>query len=182
MKNDIIKEIEALLLAYIDHDGSGEIAAKQILEFVQNNELVLGKANPKGHVTASAWITDFRREHVLLTHHKKLNMWIQLGGHTEEDESIIKSAEREAVEESGLKSLRLLDTTIFDVDVHEIPKHKTLAPHLHYDVRFLFEADLSEPLTCSDESYDLKWIPLSEIRAWTCEPSVLRMVEKTLKG
>lgn len=182
MKKDIIKEIENLLIAYIEKDKSTDFAANRILEFILESDLVLGKDNPKGHVTASAWITDFKHEQVLLTHHKKLDMWIQLGGHTEVGESIIDSAEREALEESGLKSLKLVDTAIFDVDVHEIPKHNATAPHLHYDVRFFFEADSNEPLICSDESLNLKWIKLSEIRNWTIEPSVLRMVEKTLKG
>ena len=71
MKMDIIKEIENLLLAYIEKDKSTDFAARQILEFILANDLVLGKANPQGHLTASAWITDYKHEQVLLTHHNR---------------------------------------------------------------------------------------------------------------
>jgi hypothetical protein len=68
---------------------------------------------------------------------------------------------------------------IFDVDVHEIPADTREPAHLHYDIRFLFEADREAPLAITAESKSLRWIALDEITEITREESVLRMARKT---
>ena len=72
-----------------------------------------------GHITGSAWLVCPKRQNVLLTHHRKLNMWLQLGGHSDGEGNTPGVAIREAHEESGL-AVHLLDNEIFDLDVHEI--------------------------------------------------------------
>ncbi len=172
-------EIKGLLSRYIPYDEHNAKQYEKLCEFVDLQEILFGKRNPKGHITASAWIVDRSYKHVLLTHHAKLNRWLQLGGHTEEDETIIESALREAFEESGLNSVSLVSEEIFDLDVHEIPKHGTTEKHYHYDLRFLMVASKEEVLTISDESHDLKWFELDEVNRHTDEASILRMIEKT---
>src|SRR3954471_11521401 len=86
-----------------------------------------------GHVTGSAWIVDEKREFTLLTHHAKLNKWLQPGGHADGDEDIVRVSHREATEESGLTSLQLISPAIFDLDIHTIPQRKDFPEHLHYD-------------------------------------------------
>ena len=113
-----------------------------------------------------------------MTHHLKLNIWIQLGGHTERDESVITSAYREGIEESGLDQLDLITEAIFDVDVHLIPARKKEKAHYHYDIRYIFEADDTMDFIVSDESHDLKWVSINEIDNYSKERSILRMVEK----
>jgi 8-oxo-dGTP pyrophosphatase MutT (NUDIX family) len=50
-----------------------------------------------GHLTASAWVVNPAKTHVMLTHHRKFNCWLQLGGHVDEgDESLLTAALREA--------------------------------------------------------------------------------------
>ena len=39
------------------------------------------RETPAGHVTGSAWLVNRAGTHVLLTHHRKLGRWLQLGGH-----------------------------------------------------------------------------------------------------
>ena len=131
-----------------------------------------------GHVTGSAWIVDERGTSALLTHHRKLNRWLQPGGHWEGDLSAFAVAKREAEEESGLRSLSPLSTEIFDIDVHWIPERHSEPEHLHYDVRFIFKADANEAFTVSNESRDLAWMSMREIREMG-DPSLARMVEKT---
>ena len=114
-----------------------------------------------GHLTASAWIVDRTRQWTLLTHHHKLDRWLQLGGHVDGNPDLLAAALREGLEESGLKSLAPVSPEIFDVDRHLIPARKTEPEHWHYDVRFLIEADRGEPLQISDESKDLAWVELS---------------------
>ena len=66
----------------------------------------------KGHFTASAWIVNKRRTHTLLTLHRKLQRWLQLGGHADGDENLVEVALKEAKEESGLQSIQLVDKSI----------------------------------------------------------------------
>lgn len=132
-----------------------------------------------GHITASSWILHPDQNQVLLTHHRKLNIWIQLGGHSDGDPDSLQVAIREAVEESGISDIRPMHSTIFDLDVHSIPQNKKEPSHRHYDVRYLLQAH-SERYTISNESIDLKWIPLNQLEIYTQEESVLRMREKWL--
>jgi 8-oxo-dGTP pyrophosphatase MutT (NUDIX family) len=147
--------------------------------FVRANPLCFERSLTAGHVTGSAWVIDPGGTLVLLTHHRKLNKWLQPGGHADGDPDVLAVALREVREESGLEDLRPLGKGIFDVDVHRIPARGSEAAHLHYDVRFLVEADPLETLRPSDESNEMSWLPLDRVQEWTAEESVLRMVRKS---
>jgi 8-oxo-dGTP pyrophosphatase MutT (NUDIX family) len=135
-----------------------------------------------GHLTASAWIVDAARQRTLLTHHHKLDRWLQLGGHVDGDPDLAAAALREAREESGLTKLRLVSPEIFDVDRHRIPARGQEPEHWHFDVRFLIEADPAEPLAISSESKDLAWVALAEVARLNPSESLARMVRKTGRG
>jgi ADP-ribose pyrophosphatase YjhB (NUDIX family) len=151
---------------------------ERIAGFVRDNETCFDRNLKAGHLTGSAWIVDRDRTHALLTRHAKLGVWLQLGGHVEDDPDMLNAAWREAREESGLNCLRPVSDHIFDVDVHEIPATPEAPPHIHYDIRFLFEADRGAELNVTAESESLRWIALDEITEVTREESVLRMVRK----
>jgi 8-oxo-dGTP pyrophosphatase MutT (NUDIX family) len=137
----------------------------------------------QGHFTGSAWIVNKRRTHALMTLHRKLNKWLQLGGHADGNENLLEVALTEAKEESGLSSLRIVDHRIFDIDLHIIPQKGEVPEHLHYDVRFLIEAEMNESLVMSDESNDLAWIPFDAVEDLVkSNASILRMLEKTSKS
>jgi 8-oxo-dGTP pyrophosphatase MutT (NUDIX family) len=131
-----------------------------------------------GHITGSAWLVNPAGTHVLLTHHRKLGRWLQLGGHSDGDPDPLAVARREAEEESGL-AVRMLDKAIFDLDVHEIPARKTDPAHFHFDVRFSLVAE-HESFAVSRESLELAWVPLTELATYSGEESVLRMGWKWL--
>jgi len=135
-----------------------------------------------GHLTASAWIVDPPRERTLLTHHHKLDRWLQLGGHVDGEADLAAAAMREAREESGLTRLHLVSPEIFDVDRHRIPARGAEPEHWHFDVRFLIEADPAEPLAISSESKDLAWVALAEVSRLNPSESLARMVRKTVSG
>lgn len=109
-----------------------------------------------GHFTASAWLVDGSGTRVLLTHHRKLGLWLQLGGHADGDRNLARTALREAEEESGLQGLRVVPG-IFDLDRHRIPEHKGVPAHWHYDVRYVVHAGAHEDFVVSDESHALAW-------------------------
>lgn len=114
------------------------------------------------HVTASAFVLSSDFTSVLLTHHAKLDRWLQLGGHCDGIQDACFNATKEAYEESGLSRIRLLTPEVFDVDVHQIPASAKEPAHLHYDVRYLFVAEAGEPLV-SEESHALAWVPLDQL-------------------
>ncbi|MFA5834975.1 MAG: NUDIX hydrolase [Bacteroidota bacterium] len=151
---------------------------QRIIEFVETQPECFERTLLIGHITASALIVNRQRTHTLMTHHHKLEKWLQLGGHSDGDPDPLNVALREAEEESGIKGIIPVSKDIFDVDVHPIPARKNEPEHFHYDIRFLFEANDSHELTITAESKDLAWIPLYTIENYTTEESILRMVRK----
>ncbi|MEE4300782.1 MAG: NUDIX hydrolase [Pseudomonadales bacterium] len=131
-----------------------------------------------GHVTGSAWIVSPERDAVLLTHHRKLDLWIQLGGHADGNPDPLDVALVEGLEESGLPSLTPLDAAVpFDLDIHRIPARRDEPEHEHFDVRYAFLAPHRDYVV-SDESHDLAWVPIEDLSSYTKDESVLRMAQK----
>ncbi|MFD3682496.1 NUDIX hydrolase [Streptomyces sp. NPDC058613] len=130
-----------------------------------------------GHLTGSALVVDPERGRVLLTLHKKLGMWLQMGGHCEPgDATLADAALREAVEESGIASgLTLLPGGPVRLDRHPIP-----APcHWHLDVQYAALAPAGAVAEISEESLDLRWFPYAEVAA-VADTSVVLLLEATL--
>lgn len=132
-----------------------------------------------GHLTGSSFIIDNARRYTLLTHHAKLNKWLQPGGHADGDEDIAGVALREAQEETGITRFVFLEANIFDIDIHLIPARKDFPEHFHYDVRFLLEASREEALVITEESHDLDWVELENVGSLVRHsPAMMRMVER----
>lgn len=137
--------------------------------------------NP-GHFTASGFVLSPDGRSLLLIHHRKLNRWLQPGGHVERgDTDIAAAARRELLEEVGLKAPALEGDGIFDLDVHAIPSLGREPPHEHFDVRFLFRAP-SFDLQAGSDARAARWVPLSQINEVESDRSVMRAVDKLLKS
>lgn len=131
-----------------------------------------------GHFTASAWLVDDTGTRLLMTHHRKLDRWLQLGGHADGDRDLARVALREAEEESGLTDLTALPE-IFDLDRHWIPERGDVPGHWHYDVRYVVRATGSEDFVVSDESHALAWRDIDAlIDEAGIDPSIVRMARK----
>lgn len=154
----------------------------ETIRFVEAHEDCLLRSCLPGHLTGSAWIVSPDRIRTLLTHHHKLDKWLQLGGHADGDGDLLAVALREAREESGLAKVRAVSPEIFDLDRHWIPARKTEPGHYHYDLRFMIEADPAEKLVISSESKDLAWVEVAGVTALNAEESMARMVRKTRGG
>ena len=154
--------------------------AALFIEFLGSSGQVFERRHPPGHFTGSAWLVSADGQRVLLTHHRKLGRWLQLGGHADGDSDLARVALREAEEESGLRDL-VVEPGLFDLDRHWIPEHKDVPAHWHYDVRYVVHAGEDEAYTVSDESLDLAWRRIAElvIEAGT-DASVQRMARKWL--
>lgn len=131
-----------------------------------------------GHFTGSAWLVSADGHRVLLTHHRKLGRWLQLGGHADGDIDLARAALKEAVEESGLAGLSV-DPLLFDLDRHRIPEYYDVPAHWHYDVRYVVRAGGSEDFVVSDESHALAWREIASlVDDADADPSLRRMAGK----
>ncbi len=138
----------AAAYAASQHDGAAASSAARPDPF-QRERL-------EGHFTGGAWLVDRRGERVLLTHHRKLGRWLQLGGHADGDRDLAAVALREAEEESGLAGLRV-EPELFDLDRHWIPERGDVPGHWHYDLRYVVWAGEDEEFVVSEESLALAW-------------------------
>jgi len=80
-----------------------EKAPHDMLKFLDDETGYFLRNSYNGHFTGSAWIVSPDRSRILMTHHKKLGKWIQLGGHADGENDLLKVALREAKEESGIQ-------------------------------------------------------------------------------
>lgn len=172
------------LSAHCSLDSMEEKHRLDTISFIQRNTAGWWRRSTlEGHITASAWVCNRAGTHALLLHHAQLDRWLQPGGHLDEsDASPAHAALREAVEESGIAALKLVDGRLIDVDVHPIPaRHKAGVAepaHLHYDLRYLVRADRDE-VVLSDESLGFQWLSIAEVIK-NAEPSVARLAQKSL--
>lgn len=175
------RAVLALLRAHatLELDPHEAAMTADMIAFVEANADCLLRSCVSGHLTGSAWIVSPDRTSTLLTHHRKLDKWLQLGGHADGDVDLLAVARREATEESGLAAVCAVSAAIFDVDRHWIPPRKADPGHYHYDLRFLFEADPAAALAISSESKDLAWVAIDQVTTLNPEESMARMVRKT---
>jgi 8-oxo-dGTP pyrophosphatase MutT (NUDIX family) len=167
----------ALLERYAPRDVPQALARERMLQFLDDHprdahrrELLVG------HLTASALVIDARGERALLTHHRKLGRWLQLGGHCDGDANLAGTALRECVEESGISALAILPEPV-DLDIHAIPARPGEPEHLHLDTRFLVLAAPGAVESASGESHELAWFGPPELARLDTDASVRRLFE-----
>ena len=156
-------------------------AAGEFLELLADPLDPFLRSRLAGHFTASAWLVDGSGARVLLTHHRKLGRWLQLGGHADGDRDLAQVALKEAGEESGLSGLRV-EPEPFDLDRHWIPERGEVPGHWHYDVRYVVRTGGDEAFVVGEESLDLAWRDVAAIAGDPdADPSLRRMAEKWLR-
>lgn len=170
-----------LLHNYFPEDHYELQCKKEIISFIQHHEKCFERSLDIGHITASAWLLNKNKTHVLLMHHAKLNKWVQLGGHCDGNPDVLEVAIKEAQEESGINTIVPLSPTIFDIDIHLIPANSREKEHYHYDVRFLLQVTSNEHIIQNAESKELRWIDNNYNELPTDSPSVARMFKKWIQ-
>ena len=170
-----------LLDRYLSVTPEAEPTVRLFREFAGAHSDCLERSCAPGHLTGSAWLVDRTGRRVLLTHHRKLNKWLQLGGHADGDGDLARVALREAEEESGLRGL-VVEPEIYDLDRHEIPARSSEPTHWHYDVRFVVRTTGNEHFVVTHESHALAWREIAEIAVdVSVDESVRRMAQKWLE-
>jgi 8-oxo-dGTP pyrophosphatase MutT (NUDIX family) len=153
-----------------------------IRAFVARHPDPFDRSIVEGHLTGSAVVISAEGDRLLLLHHRKLDRWLQPGGHGDPGEASGEAvALREAWEETGLEGLRLHPTAPrpLDVDVHDIPARGSEPAHEHLDLRYLVVAPAGASLIRQvEEASDLRWFGWNELDELGLDTGLRRLLEK----
>lgn len=171
-------DLRAQIIDYVRHWPAEHEVAEQFLALLDDPADPFVRERLEGHLTSGVWLVSADGQRILMTHHRKLDRWLQLGGHADGDTDMARVALKEAEEESGLSDL-FVEGGIFDLDRHWIPERKEVPGHWHYDVRYVVRANGSEDYVVSEESLDLAWRDIAPMAA-DADASISRMAHKWL--
>lgn len=148
---------------------------ERVLELLAEHGMSLAdRRTAPGHLTGSALVYDAAGDRVALLLHRKLQRWLQPGGHADGDHELAGVALKEATEETGLAGLRVVVPAI-DIDIHAVDHRDELGTHLHLDLRYLVLAPAETDLDGNHESIDIKWVARAELAEHVDEPGILRL-------
>lgn len=154
---------------------------EKMLALLDNEPRCFERSCFPAHFTGSCLVVSANGSQALLHHHRKLDRWLQFGGHCDGDENILHVAQRESHEESGIPNLILASPRPFDLDIHLIPETQKEPAHWHYDVRFVLIAPENACFRASSESKELRWFTPDEMAALSLDPGSQRLVLKWRK-
>lgn len=158
----LYKNTITALEAYTEIYPESDIAS--IVDFVRRDQTSVRRINIHGHVTASGIVLKDRK--ILLVFHKKLQRFIQPGGHFEKtDVSPQEAAQREVQEETGVTvspSSLFPHKAPIHIDAHIIPANpkKGELEHWHYDCMYLFTPKNEKVRIDKSEVDDYQWVSL----------------------
>jgi 8-oxo-dGTP pyrophosphatase MutT (NUDIX family) len=175
--------IDALLQALHRYADTSAVADQRALaagfsSFARSSADVFARHRAAGHFTGSAWLVSAAGDRVLLLHHRKLDRWLQPGGHADGDADLAAVSLREAQEETGVRGLQVAPA-IFDLDRHRIPARAGEPEHWHYDVRYVVRAGVDERFIINRESRGLAWRRVSEVANDRALDASLRRMART---
>ena len=171
MREDMIRQLES----YVPCNEQEETDRKTILMMLRTQEDIFRRENLLAHMTASAWVTDPERRHILMAYHNLYDSWAWLGGHADGNEDLLEVACREVREESGIRKVVPVTGEIYSVEVLTVDGHEKrgayVPSHLHLNVTYLLEADSGEEVRVKeDENSAVGWFSPQEAVERSCEP------------
>ena len=183
---NLIKELNK----YIPYDKQEIIDKDIILNFFKNKTNLFTRENETAHFTASSWIVNKNRTKILMVYHNIYDSWSWTGGHADGNENLLEVAICEAIEETGLKKVKVLSNNIFSIEVLTVKNHiknnKNISQHLHLNITFLLEAS-DEEILCikADENSGVKWVDINDVENISKEENmklIYNKLNKKLKG
>ena len=180
-------DLDALVRQLRAHQSADAAEARdvaRVLDFVARHPDPFDRRIAEGHLTGSAIVLTADGTRVLLLHHRKLDRWLQPGGHADPGERSGEAvALREAREETGLQTLHVHPAAPrpLDVDVHEIPARPGEPAHAHLDLRYLVVAGAGPLTRAQEEAADLRWFGWDELGPLQLDPGLRRGLSKALR-
>lgn len=180
-----MKNLRTVIAGYVPTCEQEERDQALMLSFMDQHEDCLTRDNCIAHFTSSAWVVNPARDKVLMVYHHIYDSWSWTGGHADGDADLVNVAYREAKEETGIESLKLIQKEpvsleVITVDGH-VKREKYVSSHLHMNLTYLFEADESQALHIkADENSGVAWIPIEALSEYVSEPWMLKWVYRKL--
>jgi 8-oxo-dGTP pyrophosphatase MutT (NUDIX family) len=174
---DVVRLLDALA-ATAGTDAAQLATGAQMRRFAADHPDALTRSCLAGHFTGSACVIDPIGGRTLLLFHRKLQRWLQPGGHADGDANLAGVALKEATEETGIVGLAV-DPRPIDLDVHAIERpHEPggPSPHLHLDVRFLVVAPPGARAAGNHESEELRWVTEADAAALGIDDGTRRLL------
>ena len=176
---------------YRPQNEQEEADKEMILSYIETfPDTILTRKNGFAHMTGSSMIFNKKRDKVLMVYHNIYHSWSWTGGHADGDEDMFLVAEKEAKEETGIKTLRVFnpntgDSFLAAVDILPVWGHKKrgqyVSSHLHLNLSYLFEAEEEETLHIkADENSQVAWLPITELKTKVTEPDMIPVYEKLI--
>lgn len=178
---ELIQKIEG----FIPYNEQERRDKTEILNQLKNQPDIFLRENRIAHMTASAWVTNIKRDKVLMIYHNIFDSWSWLGGHADGEQDMLKTAVREVREESGIKTVKPVFEDIFSLEILTVDGHEKrgeyVGSHLHLNITYLLEADENDTLEIKpDENSGVKWFGLEEAVSASTEPWFQERIYKKL--
>lgn len=176
----LIDQLIISLQEYWIINRDNQSKSDEIIDWIETYwELAFKKENIKWHVTGSLLIMNEEKTKVLLMFHKKLQLWLQFGGHADGEIDIENVAIREFHEESGIETEPMIIGWIFNVDVHDIPENRGTPMHKHFDILYLGSIPENTPFIRQEsEVDDIRWFDVLWIEKYIGEKRMLDMMNQ----
>ncbi len=166
MLNEIVRD-------YVKLFPPDEYNLSILLGQLKNNEKLNDRHNYTGHIAGSAIILSPDLTKILLVYHPTFDRWQQPGGHWEqEDEGPWVTAEREAVEETGVQIAEAIGAhgnknVPLNIVSHLVPNNpsKKEPEHMHHDFQYGIIAKSEKVEINDDVIKKVQWFGLYKPQA-----------------
>ena len=173
------------ITAYVPKNAQETADREFFLRFAAQHPDCLSRNCDLAHFTASAWIVTADRSKVLMVWHELYKSWSWTGGHADGSPELSVVALREACEETGAHSVRLVSPLPVSLETLAVAGHfkhgRFVHSHLHLNLTYLIEADEIDALHVRPgETSAVRWFFPEEALAASREPWMVQNVYQKL--
>lgn len=180
IKMELYRQIQAFIPSNDQEANDQKIMLSHIKRF---KDQVLTRENEVAHMTSSGLILNPSLDKMLMIHHNIYKTWAWTGGHCDGEVDLLKTALKEAKEETGIKQMKALSKEIASLDILPVYGHfkrgAYVSAHLHLNASYVLIANEDAQLTVNEEETSgVQWIQLAELELYSNEPYLIDVYRK----